>query len=67
MFTLYQIRVVTILNFLYERRFSTSYHHMTKLKEDFKYERLLEQVGVTNVSSCYRDHGNPAQCKRGLN
>ena len=27
---------------------------MTKLNENFKYERLFEQAGVTNVSSCYR-------------
>ena len=51
MFTLH--RVVTVLNFPYERRFS--YHDReTKLNENFKYERLLEQTGVTNVSSCYR-------------
>ena len=37
---------------------------MTKLNENFKYERLLEQAGVINVSSCYRDHANPVQCKR---
>ena len=40
---------------------------MTKLNADFKYERLLEQTGVANVLSCYSDHANPVQCKRGLN
>ena len=39
---------------------------MTKLDENFKYEKLLEQTGMTNVWSCYRDHGNLVQCKRGL-
>ena len=29
---------------------------MTKLNENFKYEKLLEQTGMTNVWSCYRDH-----------
>ena len=28
---------------------------MKKLNENFKCERLLEQAGVTNISSCYRD------------
>ena len=32
---------------------------MTKLNENFKYETLLEQAGVTNISSCYFDHVNP--------
>ena len=39
---------------------------MTKLKENFKYERLLEQAGVTNISTCYRDHANLVQCKHAL-
>ena len=38
---------------------------MTKLNENFKYERLLEQRGVTNVLRQYRDHVNPVQCKQG--
>ena len=38
--------------------------HMTKLSKDFNYEKLLEQVEVTNVSSCYGDHANPVLCKR---
>ena len=40
---------------------------MTKLNEDFKYERLLEQARVTNVLSCYPDHANPVEFKRDLN
>ena len=40
---------------------------MTKLNEGFKHERLLEQAGMANISSCYRDHANPVQCKRGVN
>ena len=39
---------------------------MTKLNENFKYERLSEQAGVTNVSSCYRGRANPVQCRQGL-
>ena len=38
---------------------------MPKLNEDFKYESSLEQAEVANVSSCYRDHASPVQCKRG--
>ena len=38
---------------------------MTKLNENFKYERLLEQAGVSNVSSCCSDHANPV-VKRGI-
>ena len=26
--------------------------------------KVLEQAGEANVSSCYRDHANPVQCKR---
>ena len=37
---------------------------MTKLNENLKYERLLEQAGVTNVLICYLDLSNPVQCKR---
>ena len=36
---------------------------MTKLNKKFKYERLLEQTGVTNVLICNCDHANPVQCK----
>ena len=39
---------------------------MTKLNKDFKYERLLEQAGVANVSSRYLIQVNPVQCKRDL-
>ena len=39
---------------------------MTILDEKFKYERLLEQAGVTSVSICYRDYANAVQYKRGL-
>ena len=39
---------------------------MTKLNKNFKYERLLEQVEVTNFSGCFRDHAHMVQCKRGL-
>ena len=50
MFTPYLIRMVTILNFPYEKRFSTQrYHQMTKLDENFKYEKLFKQTGKTNV------------------
>ena len=48
-FTPYLIRMVTISNFPYEKRFSTRYHQMTKLDENFKYEKLFEQTGKTNV------------------
>ena len=51
-FTLYRIRMVTISNSPYERRFN------------FKSGKLFEQAGVTNVSSYSRDHAEPVQCKR---
>ena len=40
--------------------------HTTKLNEDSKHESLKEQAGMPNVLSCYRDHANSVQCKRGL-
>ena len=52
-FTLHRIRMVTITNFPYQRRW---HHHMIKWMKTSKYwyKRLFEQAGVTNVSNCYR-------------
>ena len=35
---------------------------MTKLNDNFKYERLLKKAGVANVSIYYRDHVNSVRC-----
>ena len=47
-------------------KLSKCYHHVTKLGDNFKYERLLEQEEVTNVSGFYRDYANAVKYKQGL-
>ena len=37
---------------------------MTKLSENFQYERLLEQAEVTNVSGFYRDYATACRLYR---